>query len=64
MDKIVPGTKVDFQNAVYVVAKDEGDSLLASRQGSNYKVSIPKSQAKLILEEGRSPYNVGKSLNG
>jgi len=64
MNEYRSGKKVDFQSTIYVIISDEGNSLVVKRPGSNSPISIPKSQAKLLLEEGRSDYDTKQSLNG
>lgn len=64
MNNYRPGAKVDFQSNTYIIIKVDGDSLIVKRAGSSYPIEIPKSKAKLILEEGRSSFDINKSLNG
>lgn len=58
------GRLVEFQSTTYRIVKDEGDSLLVKRSGSNTPISIPKNQSRPLLEEGKTPYDSSRSLNG
>lgn len=65
MDKIKCGTKVEFQGNIYLVIEDPGDnSLLVKRGGSRTPISIPKSQARVVVQEGRVQFDVSRKLNG
>ena len=64
MDKIKYGTKVVFQNEVYTVIEDPlDDSLLVKRGGAKTPISIPKKDAEIVFQEGRS-LNPQRKLNG
>ena len=64
MNEYRVGAKVDFQSNIYTIVKDEGQSLVVKRMGSKSPISIPKSQAKLLFEEGRTNFDINRSLNG
>lgn len=58
------GSKVVFQNDVYTVVSDEGDSLVVKRAGSRTPISVPKSQVRKVFQEGRSEFDTSTRLNG
>lgn len=64
MSNFKPGDRVSYNNEIYTVVLNEGDSLAVKRSGSSSPISIPTNQAKKIFQEGRQAYDVNKKLNG
>lgn len=56
--------KVVYNNVVYEIINDCGNSYEVKRAGSNEIIAIPKDQSSKIFEEGKPTFNVHKKLNG
>ncbi len=60
------GCRVIYNNENYIVVAVEGEGLLVKRMGANTMITIPKSKAKRVLEEGKDTEidRVKNKLNG
>ena len=47
------GCRVTYNGDSYIVVAVEGDGLLVKRMGCDAMITIPKANAKKILEEGK-----------
>lgn len=60
------GCRVVYNNDNYIVVAVEGDGLLVKRIGSDAMITIPKANARRVLEEGKDTQinRIAKKLNG
>ena len=47
------GCRVVYNNDNYIVVAVEGDGLLVKRMGCDAMITIPKANARKVLEEGK-----------
>lgn len=47
------GCRVTYNNENYIVVAVEGEGLLVKRMGSDAMITIPKTKARKVLEEGK-----------
>lgn len=47
------GCRVVYNNENYIVVAVEGEGLLVKRMGSDAMITIPKANARKVLEEGK-----------
>ena len=66
MSEFPNGCRVTYNNDNYIVVATEGEGLLVKRMGSDAMITIPKANARRVLEEGKDTEinRVKNKING